>query len=258
MTGAVALAGMAALRGGAGLVRLAVADSCLDVVAGIEPSYLTTALPSDRKGRIAFSAMNLILSTAARSTAVAVGPGLSRSLGLDTLVARLYRELNKPIVFDADGLNALSARREVLPHPGGPRVLTPHPGEFARLLGAGRVPPTDQREAAAIDLAARCGGIVVLKGHRTLVTDGHSASNNTTGNAGMATGGTGDVLTGLIVSLLCQGLPPVDASRLGVYLHGLAGDLAAEQLGQECLIASDLLPYLPGAFQEYRERRGGC
>lgn len=254
MTGAIALAGMAALRGGAGLVRLAVADVCLDTVAALEPSYLTTALPSDRRGRVAYAARDLIARTAAQADAVAVGPGLGRSLGLDALVAWLYTQLDKPLIIDADGLNALSARPEIFERPGGPRILTPHPGEFARLIGAERAPSAQEREKAAIDLAARCGIVVVLKGHRTLVTDGRIAANNTTGNPGMATGGSGDVLTGLIASLICQGLSPLDAARLGAYLHGLAGDLGAEELGQEGLTASDLGAYLPRAFREYRRR----
>ena len=160
----------------------------------------------------------------------------------------------------------------MLEHPGGPRILTPHPGEFARLLGWERVPP-DQGQAAdkeadkdadknvcpteeAVALAARCKAVVVLKGHRTLVTDGQTQWINTTGNPGMATGGSGDVLTGLIAALACQGLPPWDAARLAVYLHGLAGDLAAAELGQESLVASDLIGFLPRAFVAYREDRG--
>ena len=254
MTGAIALAGMAALRGGAGLVRLAVADVCLDTVAALEPSYLTTALPCDRRGRVAYAARDLIARTAAQATAVAVGPGLGRFLGLDALVAWLYTKLDKPLVIDADGLNALASRADILGRPGGPRILTPHPGEFARLIGTDRAPPIQEREKAAVDLAARYGVIVVLKGHRTLVTDGRFAANNTTGNPGMATGGTGDVLTGLVTSLMCQQLSPLDAARLGVYLHGLAGDLAAAELGQEGLTASDLAAHLPRRFRSIGAR----
>ena len=184
---------------------------------------------------------------AARATVVGCGPGLGRSLGLTALVARLYQHLAQPMVVDADGLNALSARPEILAHPGGPRILTPHAGEFARLLGVDRV-PADQQQARAVEFAARFGVVLVLKGHRTLITDGRCEAINPTGNPGMATGGTGNVLTGLITALACQHLSPFDAARLGVYLHGLAGDLAAEELGQESLIAADLIRYLPAAF----------
>ncbi|MGQ9575877.1 MAG: NAD(P)H-hydrate dehydratase [Thermoguttaceae bacterium] len=252
MAGAVALAGLAALRGGAGLVRLAVPGPCLDTVAAIEPSYMTAPLPTDPAGRIALAALQTIKRLAAAATVVALGPGLGRSLGLDLLVGRLYAELPQPMVVDADGLNALAGRREMLACAGGPRVLTPHPGEFARLLGTDRMPPELRHEAAA-ELARRCGAVLVLKGHRTLVTDGQNRWINPTGNPGMATGGSGDVLTGLIAALACQGLVPYEAARLGVYLHGLAGDLAAGQLGQESLMASDLVRYLPQAFLAYRK-----
>ncbi len=255
MAGAMGLAGLAALRGGAGLVRLAVPEVCLDTVAGFEPSYMTSPLPSDPAGRIAFRARRPIVELAEAATVVACGPGMGRSLGLDALVSSLYADLPQPMVVDADGLNALAARPEILPQPGGPRILTPHPGELVRLLGTDRVPPK-RREAEAVKLAARLGAVVVLKGHKTCVTDGKRRAINTTGNPGMATGGSGDVLTGLIAALACQGLSPFDAARLGVYLHGLAGDLAAAELGQQSLIASDLVRFLPQAFKQYRSQHG--
>ena len=252
MAGAAALAGMAALRGGAGLVRLAVPEPCLDTVAGFEPSYMTVPLPADDAGRIAPAAFDRIAELAEPATVVACGPGLGRSLDLDQLVVRLYQEIAKPMVFDADALNALAAESEALAHPGGPRILTPHPGEFARLIG--RKLDGDARNEAAVQLAADCGIVVVLKGHRTLVTDGRRRAINTTGNPGMATGGTGDVLTGLITALACQRLEPFDAARLGVHLHGLAGDLAADELGQVSLIASDLIHTCPRRFRSTRRR----
>jgi len=252
MAGAVAMAGMAALRGGAGLVRLAVPEPCLDTVAALEPSYMTLGLPADKAGRIALDAKRRIAASIGAATVIACGPGLGRSLGLDALVAWLYTSVPKPMVFDADALNALATRPELLARPAGPRVLTPHPAEFARLLGAGRMAAAE-RDVAAVELAFRCGIVVVLKGHRTLVTDGKRRAVNRTGNPGMATGGSGDVLTGLITALGCQGLAPFEAARLGVHLHGLAGDLAAAELGQEAMIASDLVGFLPKAFQHYRQ-----
>ena len=216
---------------------------------------MTVPLPCDCQGRIALGARQKIAALAEAATWVACGPGLGRSLGLRALVPWLYASLPKPMVVDADALNALAARREVLSRPAGPRILTPHPGEFARLLGAGRMAP-DQRSAAAVRMAAECGVVVVLKGHRTLITDGDHRAVNTTGNAGMATGGSGDVLTGLVAALACQGLSPYDAARLAVFLHGYAGDLAAARLSQESMIASDLIRFLPDAFKEYRKRRG--
>jgi NAD(P)H-hydrate epimerase len=247
MSGAIALAGMSALRSGAGLVTLAVPEAIQPVVASFEPSYMTMTLPQDEEGRIAQSATDVIISHGTASTAVACGPGLGRSAELDQVVATLYGQLACPMVVDADALNALADQSEVLSSPGGPRVLTPHPGEFARLVGQ---PHDDlsQRESAAIALAEQLGVVIVLKGHATLVTDGTTSAHNTTGNPGMATGGTGDVLTGVITSLLCQGLSPLDAARLGVHLHGLAGDFAAAEMGEVSLIATDLLRELPRAF----------
>ena len=251
MAGAAALAGMAALRGGAGLVRLAVPEPCLDTVAGFEASYMTVPLPADDAGRIAPEAFERLVELIEPATVVACGPGLGRSPGLDRLVARLYREVGKPMVFDADALNALATEPAALSHPGGPRVLTPHPGEFAGLIA--KKLDGEERNDAAVELAARCGGVVVLKGHRTLVTDGSRRAINTTGNPGMATGGSGDVLTGLITALACQGLEPFDAARLGVHLHGLAGDLAAEEIGQVSLVAGDLIQFISEAFWDYSE-----
>jgi NAD(P)H-hydrate epimerase len=249
MAGAAALAGMSALRGGAGLTRLAVPAPILDTVAGFEPSYMTQPLPADDEGRISVEAFDEIAKAAEKATVLAVGPGLGRSFDLDQLVLRLYQEIQKPMVVDADALNALAAEPETLTEAAGPRVLTPHPGEFARLIG--RKLDGDARADAAVQLAARSNIVVVLKGHRTLVTDGRRQTLNTTGNPGMATGGAGDVLTGLIAALIGQHLEPFDAARLGVYLHGLAGDLAAEQMGQVSLAARDLIDYLSKAFLQY-------
>ena len=250
MSGAVALAGMAALRGGAGLVRLAVPDVCLDTVAGVEPSYMTAGLPADDDGRLVDRAYDKIAELAEVATVVACGPGLGRSDELDRLVGRLYRGLSKPMVFDADALSALATQPDLLHNPPAARILTPHPGEFTRLIGK-RLNGL-QRESAAVELATRCGVVVVLKGHRTFVTDGQRQTKNTTGNPALATGGSGDVLTGLITALACQGLEPIDAARLGVYIHGLSGDLAAAELGEVSTIASDLVQFLPDAFEQYR------
>jgi ADP-dependent NAD(P)H-hydrate dehydratase len=259
MSGAIALAGMATLRSGAGLVTLAVPRSVQDVVAAMEPSYMTFGLLDD-DGQIDRAAADAVIKLAAKATAVALGPGLGRSDALAELVAELYAAIAVPMVVDADALVALAERRDALARPGGPRVLTPHPGEFARLTGrspdaASQIASTNDRHRseAASELAARDSTgrtVAVLKGHRTIVADAHRASVNQTGNPGMATGGSGDSLTGIITGLMCQGLSPWDAARLGVHLHGLAGDLAARQLGQVSLIARDLIDYLPAAFRE--------
>lgn len=247
MSGAISLAGMAALRGGAGLVRLATPADCVSAVAAHDPAYMTLPLSADRQGRISLAARPVIEAAAQRATVVGLGPGLSRSLGLDVLVSDLHARLNRPLVIDADGLNALAARRERLIHPDAPRILTPHPGEFNRL--AGRKVDADARRQVALELAERWGVVLVVKGHRTIITDGREAWLNSTGNPGMATGGTGDVLTGLITAFACQGLSALDAARLGVYVHGLAGDLAAQSLGQVALTAGDVVRFLSAAIE---------
>jgi NAD(P)H-hydrate epimerase len=266
MSGAISLAGMAALRGGAGLVTLAVPETCLDVVAGFEPSYMTVPLPCDAAGRIAASAAKKLHELAKDATAVAIGPGLGRSPELVEIVGDLHQSVAAPMVVDADALNALSQRREALSRPGGPRILTPHPGEFARLVDQ-RLGSRDEQESLAHRCAADWRAVVVLKGHQTLVTSGQRFARNATGNPGMATGGCGDVLTGVITALLCQpanaldgrnateGVPyrhmtPFDAARLGVHVHGRAGDLAAAELGQVGMIASDVVRFLSPALKE--------
>jgi len=249
MAGAIALAGMATLRGGAGLVQLAVPRGSQAVVASFEPSYMTVALPEDSEGRIAFVAVGELLGTAERATALACGAGLGRSAELTRLVIELYRDVKSPMIFDADALNALAELPDTLEHGGGPRILTPHPLEFARLLGRQSAIEPAEREPLARQFAQRTGTVVVLKGHRTVITDGQQSALNTTGNPGMATGGTGDVLTGIITALLCQGMSPFDAARLGAHLHGLAGDLAAAKFGQPSMIARDLITFLPNAMR---------
>jgi ADP-dependent NAD(P)H-hydrate dehydratase len=249
MSGAISLSGQATLRSGAGLATLAVPGSVLDVVASIEPSYMTIALADD-DDHIAKAATETVIGLAENATAVALGPGLGRRPDLVDLVIDVYREIKQPMVVDADALYALAERKAALVKSGGSRILTPHPGEFARF--AGSLPEGTQRITMAAELAGRDAEgktVVVLKGHNTVVTDGTRFSINRTGNPGMATGGSGDVLTGIITALLCQGLEPFDAARLGVHVHGLAGDLAAEELGQVSMIASDLINFLPKAFR---------
>jgi len=249
MSGAISLAGMAALRSGAGLVTLATPDSCLEVVAFFEPSYMTKPLPCDDEGRISSSAQPTIERLAETAICIACGPGISSSDDLNQLIPALYKSIKQPMVIDADGLNALAASPESLATPAGPRVLTPHPGEFRRLAHE-ESKNREQQESSAAQLASETGTVIVLKGHRTLITDGDVKLHNSTGNPGMATGGTGDVLTGIITALICQSMPPLEAAQLGVHLHGLAGDLAAAKFGQESMIARDLIDFLPAAFQQ--------
>lgn len=252
MAGAACLSATAALRGGAGLVTAAVPEGIVSIVAGFEPSYLTLALPEDHCGRIRPEALTRLNKVLSSQSAVAIGPGLGQSAGLLLLVRELYANLPLPLVVDADALNLLAKCPESWTRAAGaaPRVLTPHPGEFSRLTGLDLATIQQERSRHALDFARRHQVVVVLKGRETVITDGVSLAINTTGNSGLATGGTGDVLTGLITALLAQGMTPFDAAQLGVHVHGVAGDLAAEELSKPGLIASDLLHFVGRAWCE--------
>jgi ADP-dependent NAD(P)H-hydrate dehydratase len=250
MSGAAVLCATSSLRGGAGLVRLAVPRELLPIVAAANPCYMTVALEQNERGALSAAARDDLLEAVAWSTVTVLGPGLGQGGAIGFLLRTIFTQTATPLVLDADALNALAeAPDELLSLRRGPTVLTPHPGEFGRLIGCGTAEVQVRRRELAIDFARRHGVVVVLKGHGTVVTDGKRVFVNTTGNPGMATGGSGDVLTGLIGALLVQGLEPFGAAQLGVHVHGRAGDLAAADLGMESLIASDLLDHLPAAFQ---------
>jgi NAD(P)H-hydrate epimerase len=257
MSGAAVLCGSAALRGGAGLVRVAVASEILPQVAVANPCYLTTPLAQDEQGLLSEQAEAGLLSLAGANDVVAFGPGVGQSPAILTLVSALIGKTQKPLVIDADGLNALVGHTDRLRGRPAPLILTPHPGEFARLLNTDIPAVQARRRERAVRFAVEHHLVLVLKGNRTIVTDGHRVYENTTGNPGMATGGTGDVLTGLIAALLGQKLEPFAAAQLGVYLHGLAGDLARDDLGEVSLIALDLLTHLPRAFRAGSGPTGG-
>jgi ADP-dependent NAD(P)H-hydrate dehydratase len=248
MSGAAVLCGGSALRGGAGLVRVAVPQEVWPIVAAGNPCLMTAPMSQDEHGRINAAAIGDLVDLAQAYDVVALGPGLGQSTDLSALVATLVQQVSKPLVLDADGLNVIAARAEVLGKHAGPVVITPHPGEFARLLHTDTAAVQARRQELAAEFAARHGLIVVLKGHDTVVTDGRRVYRNNTGNPGMATAGAGDVLTGLIAALLGQGLEPFAAAQLGVHVHGRAGDLARDELGERGLMATDLLSYLPRAF----------
>lgn len=255
MAGAAAITGMATLRSGAGLVTVATPASVQATVASYSPCYMTVPLVQDEDGVADLANIVDLAGARERFDVWAVGPGLGRSEGVAELVAQLYRTVPRPMVVDADGLNALamaSARNpRVLDKPAGPRVLTPHPGEFQRLVGSAAASDAAERASQAVELCRRDSSgatVVLLKGHETVICDSQRFAVNGTGNPGMATGGTGDCLTGVTAALLAQGMPAWDAARLAAHVHGLAGDLAAAKLGQISLIATDLLDYLPQAF----------
>ncbi len=250
MAGAPALAGAAALRAGAGLVRILCPAEVQPTVASFEPSYMTYPLPTDGDGLIHFdTARSTLERMLATADVIGVGPGLGQSDDIRRLIRWLITKTTQPIVIDADALNALVGQTELLDSLERPVVLTPHPGEFARLSGIDTASVQASRIDHATKFAARSKHFVVaLKGAGTIVTDGQRYFKNATGNPGMATGGSGDVLTGTIAALLGQKLPPFEATQLGVFLHGLAGDIARDQNGEVGLIAGDLVDALPDAF----------
>jgi hydroxyethylthiazole kinase-like uncharacterized protein yjeF len=250
MLGAPCLAARAAGRGGAGLVKVAVPEGLWDSVALKLDEYLTAGLPATPAGALSEDAFDPLLELAAWADVVVLGPGLGTAAETVAVVRLAVREITKPLVLDADGLNAFAGRMEDLkarPR-GSPLILTPHPGEMARLLKTTAQAVQKDREAAVRECIAATGAVVVLKGAGTLVADARRLYVNRTGNPGMATGGTGDVLAGLLGALLGQGLRAYDASCLAVYLHGLAGDLAVKRLGEWSLVAGDLVDFLPQAF----------
>ncbi len=248
--GAAALAAAGAGRGGAGLVVAATPLSAAEAVRDGAPSRIVRALPEDAAGRLAFPALRLLRSL--DGDALVVGPGLDQSDGLSALLARWLPEREAPAVLDADALNLAAGNRRILEHPAGAlRVLTPHPGEAARLLGRTTAEVQADRAAAARALSTATGATVVLKGHRTVVDDGCRQWTNRTGNPGMATGGMGDVLAGLIGALLLQGIPePFHAVCLAVHLHGRAADIACGRVGETALLPKDVLVELPRALLE--------
>lgn len=253
MAGAIALSGKSALRSGAGLVTLAVPTTILETVAAHDPCYMTWPLPADDLGRIAADADIAIDVPLKNANAIALGPGLGQSDMLRHLVRKWYAEISAPMVVDADALNLLSEVEDGFKLHGGPRVLTPHPGEFRRMARIEKSTSREALEAKAIELASEWNVTIILKGHRSLITDGQNSFHNNTGNPGMATGGTGDVLTGVTAALLSQFGSPLDAARFAAQVQGFAGDLAAEKLGQVGMTAADVLNALPRAFRESSE-----
>jgi len=250
MAGAAALCGAAALRSGAGLVRVACPAEIQPTVAGFEPSFMTYPLPCDEHGLIQLTPAQPVLERLiAPADVIAVGPGLGQSEDIGRLVRFLITGTSKPLIIDADGLNALVGQTDLLSGLSRPVVLTPHPGEFARLSGTKIADVQADRILRAASLAALSVPlVVVLKGAGTVVSDGRRYYINTTGNPGMATGGAGDVLTGVIAALMGQKLPAFEAAQLGVFIHGLAGDVARDQNGEIGLIAGDIVDALPDAF----------
>lgn len=254
MTGAAALAGRSALRAGAGLVRVATAKSALPIVAAIDPCYTTIPLAEDSAGRISTEAIGTILDAVADNDIIVFGPGIGQSHALRSITERLITQKDIRLVIDADGLNNLSRLKGWHKALRANLVVTPHPGEMKRLWASvTRDEMPMDRQALACGFAKQVPCTLVLKGAGTIVTDGRRLYVNATGNPGMATAGSGDVLTGVISALMGQGLTDFDAAVLGTYLQGLAGDITAKHMGQVSLIATDIIDGLPAAITKTQD-----
>ena len=239
-TGAAYLAAMGTLRAGAGLVFLGVPES----IYGIEAVKLNEAIVfplPDEDGKLSEKAIPEILERLPKVDAVLIGPGLGQSEGTYRVVEAVLQKAQCPVVLDADGINVVAAHMDILRKRTAPTILTPHTGEFARLGGdmeAGR-------QVAAEKMAEDLGCVMLLKGSGTVITDGSTTYINPTGNPGMAVGGSGDVLAGIITALLGQGISALEAAACGAWVHGAAGDICAEEIGQYGMLPTDMLAVLP-------------
>ncbi|MGR3296333.1 MAG: NAD(P)H-hydrate dehydratase [Candidatus Bathyanammoxibius sp.] len=259
MTGAACLAARAALRGGAGLVTLGIPKSLNTIVASKLTCVMTRPLPETREQSLSLKAGQEIAEMSQNAQVVALGPGLSQNPDTKRLVLWLLENLDGHLLLDADGINAVAGEPGALNRVKARVILTPHPGEMDRLMGFDRTGSsrTSSRRLKAVTEFAKeyPHATLVLKGHKSLVVHKDKLYENTTGNPGMASAGTGDVLTGMIAGLWAQGWASAfEASALGVYLHGLAGDLARDVTGEYSLMATDVLDALPGAFIAYGKK----
>lgn len=251
MVGAAFLASRAALKSGAGLVTLATPKSAEQLAMKSLPEILWLGLPETSRGSPASSAFASIVSfiKKRRINSVAIGPGLSTHPSTAGLVRRLVGNLKTPIVLDADGLNAFKGKAAALKKHAGPLVLTPHRREFERLFSKKFPSNLKTRRVIGKQLSAACASVIVLKGDHTLVVDHQRVYENETGNPGLAKGGTGDVLTGMIVAFMAQGLEAFEAAKWAVYFHGKSADFAVKEKGELGLAASDVIDFLPKAFR---------
>lgn len=238
-TGAAYLAAMGALRSGAGLVFLGVPESIYQIEAVKLNEAIVFPL-HDEGGKLSVSAIPSILERLPNMDAVLIGPGLGQSEDTYAVVNMVLQAAACPMVLDADGINLIAAHKDIVRGRTNPTILTPHAGEFARLGGR-----ADDRVAAAEEMAKDMGSILLLKGHNTVITDGTTTYINPTGNPGMAVGGSGDVLAGIITALLGQGIDPLRSAACGAWLHGAAGDICASEIGQYGMLPTDMVNVLP-------------
>ncbi len=251
MLGAAALSGLAAMRSGAGLVTVGVPQSLNTALhKKLSPVIMTLPLAETPEQTLSEQAWKPLAKELPRFNAIAIGPGLSAHPSTQRFIRKAVSAISNPLVIDADALNALSGQIDILKKFSTPKILTPHPGEMARVLNISKISIEENRKAAAISLAQQTHTVVLLKGACTVIASPDKKyALNPTGNAGMATAGSGDVLTGMIAAFLGQGLNAFEAARWGAYLHGLAGDLAAREKTRLAMIASDIIDFIPPAVK---------
>lgn len=239
-TGAAALAAMGALRSGAGLVYLGVPESIYAIEAVKLNEAIVFPLP-DKDGKLSIDALPHILKMLSDMDAVLFGPGWGKCEANFLIAKQILENYEKPVVADADGINILAGHMDIVRERKAPTILTPHPGEFSRMGGNNTI----DRQDAAENFARKNGCILLLKGNNTVITDGSNTYINPSGNPGMAVGGSGDVLAGMIVSLIGQGIDPLEAAACGAWLHGAAGDICAQEIGQYGMLPTDMVEALP-------------
>lgn len=239
-TGAAALAAMGALRSGAGLVYLAVPECIYQIEATKLTEPIIYPLPS-HDNTYSKEAISFIDNMMIRKDVVLIGPGIGCNEHTEAVVCHVLKNFNGPVIVDADGINVLKTHKDLLRGRTSPTILTPHDGEFLRFGGT----LSENRVQAAMGFAQNLSVILLLKGHRTIITDGKHCYLNPTGNPGMSAGGSGDVLAGMIAGLIGQGIPPLEAAACSAWLHGAAGDICANEIGQYGMLPTDMLNVLP-------------
>ena len=255
MTGAGGMASLSCLRSGGGVVLWAIPRSLNSIGETLSMEVMTLPIPDTPSGAPSMDAREILVEAARETDCVVLGPGLPVAGDTGELMRLLIPEIYPPLIIDGGAFSAIGTDMMIFRKRQGPTIITPHPGEMGRIIGKTVAEVQEKRLDFAQKYAKLSGAIVALKGHETIVTNGQDVYINKTGNPGMATAGSGDVLCGVVSALVGQGLAPFEATKLGVFLHGLAGDLAAAETGMHGLIASDIISRLPAAFKSYGAMR---
>lgn len=258
MTGAGAMASISSLRAGAGVVLWAIPRSLNSVAEAISLEVMSLPIPDTPAGAPSMEAREILVEAARETDCVVIGPGLPVAGDTGELMRLLIPEIYPPLIIDGGAFAAIATDFMIIRKRQSPTIITPHPGEMSRITGKTIPEVQEKRADFASKYAKVSGAIVALKGHNTVVANGTEVYVNETGNPGMSTAGSGDVLSGVIAGLVAQGMAPFDAAKLGVFLHGLAGDIAMQDIGMHGVIASDIMERIPSAYKSYSAVREGA